>query len=543
MSARSTAQLDAVARPWLKALAKLGGGSRIASLWLLADVPAAIAFAAGLALAVDALPRGLAAAAPWLVLLALAAAARGLLARRAAQAGARAASRVKAEARRGAVASVLGGRVTGGEALSAVVEGVEALDGHVARFEPARRAAAPASLLVIAAIAVATPVAAGILLLTLVPFGLVMALAGGAAAEESRRQFLALERLSSLFLDRVRALPVVLAFQAEDAVTRDLSVAADDLARRTIRVLRVAFLSSGALEFFAALSVALVAVYCGFNLLRLLPFPVPEQLDLKRAFFALALAPEVYAPLRRLAAAYHDRQAAEAAALTLAALPAPAPAPPAAAFDAPPAILFQAVTVAYEAGEASVFDRFDLDVAPGEVVALLGPSGSGKTTLLNLLLGLAPLSAGEVSIGDQRLSRLGSIAASVAWAGQSPVVLPGTLADNLALANPAATRAALEQAARAVGLDAVLDARGGLDTRLDERGAGLSGGERRRLGLARALLKPAPILLLDEPTADLDAASEQALLPILRAAARGRTTLIATHSEAVAALADRVVRL
>jgi ATP-binding cassette subfamily C protein CydD len=350
MTASLTAQLDAVARPWLKALARSGGrASTAAPLWLLADAPAAIAFAAGLALAIDALPRGLAAAAPWLVLLALAAAARGLLAKRAAEAGALAAAGVKARARQDAVASVLGGRVTGGEALSAVVEGVEALDGHVARFAPARLAAAVAPLLIIAAVAVASPVAAGILLATLVPFGLVMALAGGAAAEESRRQFLALERLSSLFLDRVRALPVVLAFQAEGAVTRDLSVAADDLARRTIRVLRVAFLSSGALEFFAALSVALVAVYCGFNLLRLLPFPVPEALDLKRAFFALALAPEVYAPLRRLAAAYHDRQAAEAAALTLAALPAPAPAPPAAAFDAPPALRFQAVTVTYEA--------------------------------------------------------------------------------------------------------------------------------------------------------------------------------------------------
>lgn len=544
MPASFTADLDAVARPWLKTLGKSGGASaRAAPLWLLADVPAAIAFAAGLALAIDALPRGLAAAAPWLVLIALSAAVRGLIARQAAQAGARAAARVKAKARQDAVASVLGRRVTGGEALSAVVEGVEALDGHVARFEPARLAAAVAPLLIIAAIAVATPVAAAILLLTLVPFGLVMALAGGAAAEESRKQFLALERLSGLFLDRVRALPVVLAFQAEHAVTRDLSLAADDLARRTIRVLRVAFVSSGALEFFAALSVALVAVYCGFNLLRLLPFPVPEQLDLKRAFFALALAPEVYAPLRRLAAAYHDRQAAEVAALTLAALPAPAPVPPAVTFNSPPAIRFQAVTVTYEAGEAPVFDGFDLDIAPGEIVALLGPSGSGKTTLLNLLLGLAPLSGGEVAVGEERLSHLGSIAASVAWAGQSPVVLPGTLADNLALAHPSASRDDLERAARAVGFDAVLDGRGGLDAPLDERGAGLSGGERRRLGLARALLKPAPILLLDEPTADLDAASELALLPILAHAAEGRTTLIATHSEAVAALADRVVRL
>jgi len=552
MSVSLNADLDAVARPWLKATGQAGGRARkTAPLWLLADVPAAIAFAAGLALSIDALPRGLAAAAPWLALIAVAALARGLLTRRAAQAGAAAAAGVKARARSEAVAAILGhgvaqggpARRTGGEALSAVVEGVEALDGHASRFMPARLASAVAPLLIIAAVAVASPVAAAILLFTLVPFGLVMALAGGAAAEEARRQFLALERLSSLFLDRVRALPVVLAFQAEGAVTRDLALAADDLARRTIRVLRIAFLSSGALEFFAALSVALVAVYCGFNLLRLLPFPVPEQLDLKRAFFALALAPEVYAPLRRLAAAYHDRQAAEAAAQTLAALPAPAPAPSAAVFHAPPALRFQAVTVAYGPGETPVFAGFDLDIAPGEVVALLGPSGSGKTTLLNLLLGLAPLSGGGVLIGDRRLSHLGAIAAAVAWAGQSPLVLPGTLADNLALAWPAASRDQLEQAARIVGLDQVLAARGGLDARLDERGAGLSGGERRRLSLARALLKPAMILLLDEPTADLDAASERALLPIIAQATHGRTTLIATHSEALAALADRVVRL
>jgi ATP-binding cassette subfamily C protein CydD len=546
MSASFTADLDAVARPWLKALSQGGSATRAAPLWLLADVPAAIAFAAGLALAIDALPRGLLAAAPWLILIAVAALARGLAAKRAAEAGARAAATIKARARQDAITSVLGrdgARATGGEALAAVVEGVEALDGHFSRFAPARMASAVAPILIIAAVAVASPVAAAILLLTLIPFGLVMALAGGAAAEESRRQFLALERLSSLFLDRVRALPLVLAFQAEGAVTRDLSRAADDLARRTIRVLRVAFLSSGALEFFAALSVALVAVYCGFNLLRLLPFPVPEQLDLKRAFFALALAPEVYAPLRRLAAAYHDRQAAEAAALTLAALPAPAPSPVVATFDTAPAIRFQAVTVAYAAGEAPVFDGFDLEIGPGEVIALLGPSGSGKTTLLNLLLGLAPLSGGEVMVGDQHLSHLGSLAPSVAWAGQSPVILPGTLADNLALAHPGAPRDALEQAARTVGLTNVLDGRGGPDAPLDERGAGLSGGERRRLGLARAMLKPATILLLDEPTADLDAISEQSLLSIIAGAAKGRTTLIATHSEAVAALADRVVRL
>jgi ATP-binding cassette subfamily C protein CydD len=289
--------------------------------------------------------------------------------------------------------------------------------------------------------------------------------------------------------------------------------------------------------------VALVAVYCGFSLLNLLPFPAPEQLDLKRAFFALALAPEVYLPLRRLAAAYHDRQAAEAAAASLATLTPAAPPAAAPVFTGPPAIRFERVVVAYGGTEARVFDGFDLDIAPGETVALLGPSGCGKSTLLNLLLGLAPLTGGEVRIGEARLSQLGSIAGALAWAGQSPLILPGTLADNLALARPDATRDEIAAVAQAVGLTQALERRGGLDATVDERGGGLSGGERRRLSLARALLKPSSILLLDEPTADLDAAAEATLLPIISRAAWGRTTLIATHSPAVAALADRVVSL
>jgi ATP-binding cassette subfamily C protein CydD len=137
---------------------------------------------------------------------------------------------------------------------------------------------------------VASPIAAGILGATLLPFIVAMALAGGAAADEARRQFVALARLSSRFADRVRALPVVLAFRAEQQEAAAIGAAADELAERTLRVLRVAFLSSGALEFFAALSVALVAVYCGFNLLGMLPFPVPEHLSLGQAFFVLALA-------------------------------------------------------------------------------------------------------------------------------------------------------------------------------------------------------------------------------------------------------------
>ena len=541
------ADLDSLVRPWLKGLGSARrADARIAAALLIADVVGAIAFAAGLALAIDALATGASGVVTGGVLILLAAASRGVLAKAAAVAGARVGAAVKAEARAAAVTAILRPATHGpssSEALTSAVEGVEALDGLFSRFAPARTAATVAPLLLIAAVGLASPVAGGILLLTLAPLILVLALVGGAAADEQRRQFLALARLSGLFLDRVRGLPVVLAFQAQDATTRDLSRAAEALAERTIRVLRIAFLSSGALEFFAALSVALVAVYCGFNLLHLLPFPAPEQLDLKRAFFALALAPEVYLPLRRLAAAYHDRQAAEAAAASLVLLDAAPPAPPLAALTVPPALAFERIVVAYPGAEARVFDGFDLKVAPGETVALLGPSGCGKTTLLNLLLGLAPLTGGEVRIGATRLSEAGSIASAVAWAGQSPLILPGTLADNLALARPDASRDEIAAAAEAVGLTQALARRGGLDARVDERGGGLSGGERRRLSLARALLKPAHILLLDEPTADLDPAAEAALLPIIGRAAWGRTTLIATHSAAVAALADRIVRL
>jgi len=436
---------------------------------------------------------------------------------------------------------------------------VDALDGYIARFLPARKAGAIAPFLILIATALASPVAAGILIVTLIPFIVAMALAGGAAADKSRRQFTALARLIGRFADRVRALPVVLAFGAEDREARALGIAADELAARTMGVLRVAFLSSGALEFFAALSVALVAVYCGFNLLHLLPFPVSERLDLGRAFFVLALAPEFYAPMRRLAAAYHDKQAAETAADRLIALPAPAcpmpasPPPTSHALrpDLPvlPALAFRSVVIRYPGAERDAVSGLSFDVPPGRIVVLTGPSGSGKTSALHLLLGLAPLVAGDVLIDGHRLPPGGSLAPRASWAGQHPLIIAGTIRENLRLACPDASDDAIDRAVVQAGLRPMLMARGGgrmaagLDTRLDARGGGLSGGERRRLALARAMLKPAPILLLDEPTAHLDALSEIALVTTIAAACRGRTTLIATHSDRLAGIADHLVRL
>ena len=544
-------------RAWLRAASREGGRwNALAALLLCLDGLAAIGFAAALAGGLVSLPRGLAAAAPWLLLGLGAALGRGLLARLSLQAGARAARRAKTALRRRVVVASLaipaGERPASGALLNAAVDEVETLDGYLARFLPARHAAALVPFLVLLAAAWASPVSAGILLLTLPPFILALALAGGAAADAQRQQFSALSPLSELFADRVRALPVLLAFGAEEREATRLGTAAEELRRRTVGVLRVAFLSSGALEFFAALSVALVAVYAGFNLLGLLPVKVPGTLTLAEAFFVLALAPEFYAPMRRLAAAYHEKQAAEVAADRLSALEAmaKAPAAQAAPLRQAPAIRFRDVTVRYPGEDRPALSGFSLDIAPGETVALLGPSGAGKSTVLNLLLGLAPLSEGEVLVDGLALSEAGSFAPSVAWMGQAPLIVPGSLAENIALSRPGVPVPelvpAIATAAEQAGLGMLLARReGGPAARLDERGSGLSGGERRRIALARALLKPAPVLLLDEPTAHLDAASEAALIETIRRATAkgGRTTLIATHSGRLAAVADRVLRL
>lgn len=519
--------LREVGRPW----SRLGG---LATLLTVLDILPAVGFAGGLALAVSA--PSVVPALPWLGLALFSMVARGLLAQSAIVAGARAARAIKGQVRRDLAADLFEGRRSGASAFVAATDGVDALDGYFARFAPAKAAAAISPLIAIGVAALASPVAAGILLFTLIPFATGMALAGMAAADESRRQFEAMARLSGLFLDRVRALPAILAFQAEAATVRGVAHSSRELAQRTSRVLRIAFLSSGVLEFFSALSVALVAVYCGFNLLRLLPFPVPEQLDLGRAFFVLALSPEVYAPMRRLAAAYHDRQAAEAAAPALVAKSGRQARPAAKNDAAAPAICFQRVTIAYDGG-APILADFDLDVRPGQLVALVGCSGAGKSSLLHLLLGLAPLTAGEVLIGDERLSDCGDFAGRIAWASQAPVIVPGSLRDNIVLADRSAHSGRIAQVAALTGLS------GPLLRPLDERGGGLSGGELRRLAMARALLKVAPVLLLDEPTANLDPAAERAMIALIRKAAVGRTTLVATHSPAVMAIADRVVML
>lgn len=434
-----------------------------------------------------------------------------------------------------------GSRTMLGEQVADATDRIEDLDGYHARFLPLRFAAGATPLLIAAAAAAASWVAAAVLLATLVPFALGMILAGTAASRVASRQLDILGRLSGLFIDRVRALPVIISFGAQDRISRHLAGATQEVAKRTLAVLRVAFLSSAVLEFFAALSVALVAVYCGFNLLGLLPFPAPEKLDLGRALFVLVLAPEFYLPMRRLAAAYHDKQIGEAAMGRLAALPSPSP--PSDQALAPlrqaPEIAIAELIVDY--GERRV-GPFTMDIPAGCMTVLSGPTGSGKSSLLNALMGLAP-ATGDILI-DHRLLATRGLHGQVSWAGQTTALFPGTIADNIRLARPGAPDVEVEDAARRAGLLALVEGRPeGLATRLDTRGSGLSGGERRRIGIARALLRDAPLWLLDEPTADLDRQSADAIMHEIRQAATGRTVLLVTHDPGIAALADLHVSL
>jgi len=434
-----------------------------------------------------------------------------------------------------------------GEAASLLAEQAEAVLPWRMRFAPVRLRVMAVPPVLLLAVGWVSWAAALILLVAAPLIPLFMAIVGWRAQAASQAQMVELGRMNGFLLDRLRGLPTLRTLGAVERTARRVHAAAQDLRRRTMAVLRIAFLSSAVLELFSALGVAMVAVYVGFHLLGQLGFGAwGRTLGLGEGLFVLLLAPAFFEPLRDLAAVWHDRAAGEAAMAQLRQL-GPAPADDAQASVALPAgpldVQVRGVGFAHP-GRAPVFDGLALHVHPGEHVALVADSGAGKSTLLALLAGLLSPQAGEVRIGAAAMdaASAGALRRRIGWMGQRPHVFAGSLRANVALGRPGIGAADIDAALRLAGLGALAAARPAAS--LGEGGQGLSGGELVRLALARlAVQREAGLLLVDEPTAHLDGETAQQVTDALLQLARGRTLIVATHDPRLAARMHRVVRL
>lgn len=423
------------------------------------------------------------------------------------------------------------------------VEQVEALDGYYARYLPQQWLALLSPLLILLLVFWLDWLAALFLLFSAPLIPLFMALVGMSAEKVSQQHVLEAGRLAGHFLDRVRSLTSLQLFGQVGAATLSVQNAAERYRTVTMRTLRIAFLSSAVLEFFASVAIAVAAMYIGFGLLGYIEYGPSAQLTLFSGLFILLLAPEFFQPLRSLAQAYHDRAAALGAADSLASLQLEsaslaridklAPGPD----DL--SIHVQSLTLAYP-GRGRVLDDITLEIARGQVIALVGPSGSGKSSLLHCMAGFVQPDDGSISLFGQLPGQQ-----AVAWLGQRPFLIQGSWAANLRLTAPQADEPNMLRAVEAVGLGQLLATQAeGLNTHLGEGGRGLSGGQAQRLALARVWLSDAQLVLLDEPTASLDQQSEAEVIDALRAlAGSGKTVIIATHHPALMALADRRIEL
>jgi thiol reductant ABC exporter CydD subunit len=433
--------------------------------------------------------------------------------------------------------------VESAEIATAAVSGLDALETTFARYLPQAVLAVAIPVAVLILVAAIDPLSAALMLLTLPLVPLFMWLIGRYTEQRARERWQTLAVLAAHFLDAVRGLPTLRAFNRAEGQTQRIAAVSEQYRRATMATLRVAFLSGTILELAATLGIALVAVTVGVRL-------VEGGLGLEAGLTVLVLAPELYLPVRNLAAQFHagaDGLAVAARLLDLVddeplgrrgAAPSPSP------LHAP--VRLERVSFAYPGRAGLVLDRVDLELRPSETVALVGPSGGGKSTVAALLLLLAEPGRGRVTVGGVDLAGCAAAGwrARVAWLPQRPTLFRGTVSDNIRLAVPDAPERDVRLAARRAGAhDFVLRLPDGYDTVVGEGGRALSAGEAQRVALARAFLRDAELVILDEPTANLDPASATLVGRAVERLAGDRTVLLIVHSPELASRADRIVHL
>jgi len=485
-----------------------------------------------------------------LALLALAFAMRGLVAWGFEATGRRAASSVLSELRLALVERRLRGQpaaldgVEGGELAAAAVQGVDGLEAYFGSYLPQVVLAVIVPVAVLGWVGAIDLESALLMLLTLPLVPIFMWLIGRYTEERTREHWLALRLLSTHFLDVVRGLATLRAFNRSRAQATTIDRVGERYRRAAMGTLRLSFLSGSVLELAATLGVALVAVTVGVRL-------VGGGLGLEAGLTILLLAPELYAPLRQLAAQFHASADGLAVAERMLEL-----------LDAPPAVggggrlvppspaewpvRFERISFSYPSRAQRVLDRLDLELQPGETVALVGASGTGKSTVASLLLRFAEPDAGRITVGGLDLAecRTELWRSMVAWVPQRPTMFRGTVAENIGLGVRGASQQRIRDAAMLAGADRFVRALPfGYETAIGDGGRPLSAGERRRIALARAFLRDAPLVILDEPTADLDRTSADVVAEAVERLRVERTVLVIAHRPELVQRADRVVSL
>ncbi|MFT8325578.1 thiol reductant ABC exporter subunit CydD [Gluconobacter oxydans] len=413
-----------------------------------------------------------------------------------------------------------------------LVDRIEALDGYFARWLPAASLWLVSQWLVVIALYVENHQAGLILAACCAMLPIFQAVFGIATAVASRKQFLAMNRLQTRFLDRVKGIATIVLSGGTDRETQALAKSADDLRQRTMKVLRIAFLASATTDVAMVAALVLIVVTQAHTLMG-----HPSDAVLTRALYAVLLVPEAFASFRALSAAYQDRAHATAAAEAMHEL-APLTERTAASPDVVQAkggisVTAEHVSFAWDEQRGTVIHDVSFVLPAGATLILEGASGAGKSTLLELLLGFVSPSQGRILFDGQDMQSLSprQISSRISWIGQKPVLFAGTIRENILFARPDASAEDLDRAVSAAAVDQYLSSLpDGLETRIGEGGFGLSGGQAQRIAIARAYLKDAPLLLLDEPTSHLDPKTEAEILVSLKDLAKGRTVILCSHS-------------